>query len=180
MLDQWAASRNPAPTVHYPHCNLATEWCQRSQFIRLHAASTGATEAFILLFSPRPQDTAVSSLYKEYRQGFITFRIKTYLASWSNLIKKYEVWSLSSHFKSHIKSFIFCLVKLQVIETATLVDWSPNHNDLSSYLWFNVDKYMTGKKVRPDWEPQFRAWARLDEQTCLQYSLFKMFNRLYM
>ena len=35
----------------YPQCNLSTEWHHWRQFIRLHAASSGATEGFMLLFS---------------------------------------------------------------------------------------------------------------------------------
>ena len=36
--------------LHYPQCNLATEWHDSRQIIRLKAASSGATKGFIRLF----------------------------------------------------------------------------------------------------------------------------------
>ena len=37
----------PFQSLHYPKCNLATKW---HQFIRLHAASSGATNGFIVFW----------------------------------------------------------------------------------------------------------------------------------
>ena len=36
--------------LHYPQCSLATKWHHWRQFIRLHAASSGDSRRFILLF----------------------------------------------------------------------------------------------------------------------------------
>ena len=47
-LDHWTVT---TWCLHYPQCNLATEKHHWKQFIRLHAASSGATKGFILLFS---------------------------------------------------------------------------------------------------------------------------------
>ena len=36
--------------LHYQQCNVTSEWHHQRQFIRLHAASSGATKDFIILF----------------------------------------------------------------------------------------------------------------------------------
>ena len=49
--------------LQYPQCNLATEWHHKRQFVRLHAASSGAKNVLNLPFSymqlcyPRPVNT---------------------------------------------------------------------------------------------------------------------------